>query len=136
MEAYIQKSFSSEQVEKELTNPDSRFFFAMKEDKEIGYLKLNKEQAQTDKKFSSALEIERIYVQSSHQGLKIGQQLFDFAMDIANQENYKVVWLGVWDQNEKAIRFYTKNGFKICGSHEFLLGTDKQTDILMKIDRS
>ena len=42
------------------------------------------------------------------------------------------VWLGVWEQNPRAIRFYEKNGFVPFDTHVFILGEDKQTDILMK----
>ena len=44
------------------------------------------------------------------------------------------LWLGVWEKNEKAIRFYEKNNFKIFSSHEFKMGDEIQTDFLMKLN--
>jgi ribosomal protein S18 acetylase RimI-like enzyme len=42
-------------------------------------------------------------------------------------------WLGVWEDNHRAIRFYEKNGFEKFDSHPFILGESKQTDLLMKL---
>lgn len=66
-------------------------------------------------------------------GKKIGQILYDKAFEIAKQLNADYVWLGVWEQNPKAIRFYEKNGFVPFDKHVFKLGSDEQTDIMMKL---
>ncbi len=115
----------------ELTNPDSEFYFAMNEDDIAGYLKLNFNNAQTEFQDKNALEIERIYVSGEHHGKHIGRQMLDFAVDIAAKQ-FDYVWLGVWEHNHKAIGFYEHHGFEIFSSHEFLLGDDRQTDLLMK----
>jgi ribosomal protein S18 acetylase RimI-like enzyme len=51
---------------------------------------------------------------------------------IARKKNVNYVWLGVWELNQKAISFYTKNGFVAFSAHSFWLGDDEQTDIMMK----
>ena len=132
MKAYVSKQFAPKQIAKELARKDSKFFFGIHSDQIVGYLKFNSGSAQTDRLLDHAMEIERIYVKSSHQNMKIGQQLLDFAISLAAKEGTEQVWLGVWEKNENAIRFYLRNGFVQFGSHEFLLGRDRQTDILMK----
>jgi ribosomal protein S18 acetylase RimI-like enzyme len=54
-------------------------------------------------------------------------------MQVAKDINATHVWLGVWEKNPKAIRFYKKNGFVEFDKHIFKLGTDEQTDIMMKL---
>jgi ribosomal protein S18 acetylase RimI-like enzyme len=78
------------------------------------------------------MEIERIYVLKEYHGHKIGQLLFEKAISIAKSMEKKYVWLGVWEKNERAIAFYTKNGFTVVDHHLFKLGDDVQTDYLMK----
>lgn len=134
MAAYIAKAFSLAHVQGEFDNPDSYFYFAKEEGKAIAYLKLNFNQAQTDLKEEEGMEIERIYVESTHQGRGIGATLFDFAWDIAIERGVTYVWLGVWDQNPGAIRFYEPQGFRAFSQHSFLLGQDLQSDILMRKD--
>jgi diamine N-acetyltransferase len=132
MEAYAAVAFAPENMLQQLANPDSHFYFAMVGDRIIGYLKLNFNDAQTEYKDKNALEVERIYVSAEHHGKQIGKQLLNFAFEIAKERRFAYVWLGVWDQNENAIGFYKHNGFEFCGSHPFLLGEDKQLDLLMR----
>ena len=65
--------------------------------------------------------------------MKIGRIFMDMAIEQAQSEKYKVVWLGVWENNIKAIRFYENYGFEVFDSHIFTIGTDHQTDLLMKL---
>jgi len=134
MNKYLDEAYSNERLTMELTNPDSHFYFAMYDNVLAGYLKLNKGQAQTELKDSAALEIERIYVLKQFQGAKIGQALYAKAIEFAKTVNVKYIWLGVWEENVKAIGFYTKNGFVEFDKHLFKLGTDVQTDIMMKLE--
>ena len=132
VEIYAAKAFNSDKVLAELNNPFSSFYFAMLGGQPVGYIKLNYSSAQTEFQHDHAIEIERIYVSADHQGKKIGNQLLDFAIGMANQAKLQYIWLGVWDKNLNAIRFYERNGFKLFGSHPFSLGNDLQTDLLMK----
>jgi len=102
------------------------------EDKIAGYLKVNFNNAQTEFKDKNALEIERIYVSGEFHGKHIGKQLLNFAVETAINKHFDYVWLGVWEHNYKAIGFYEHNGFETFSSHEFMLGDDEQTDLLMR----
>ncbi|HYH14058.1 MAG TPA: GNAT family N-acetyltransferase, partial [Flavisolibacter sp.] len=99
----------------------------------IGYLKLNIGTSQTEIQDDSALEIERIYVLQAFHGKKVGPLLFEKALQVAKQKNVKYVWLGVWEENIRAISFYKKNGFVAFDKHIFVLGNDEQTDIMMRL---
>jgi ribosomal protein S18 acetylase RimI-like enzyme len=103
------------------------------DEKVIGYLKLNKGGSQTEVKDNDALEIERIYVLKEFQGKKVGQFLFDKAIKIAKEHHIAYVWLGVWEENKRALQFYTQNGFVEFDQHVFVLGDEAQTDIMMKL---
>jgi len=133
MEAYSAVAFTRQSMLNQITNPDSEFYFALYEDNVAGYIKLNFNDAQTEFKDKSALEIERVYVSGEHHGKHIGKQLLNFAIDIARDKQLDYVWLGVWEHNYKAIGFYEHNGFEVFSSHEFLLGDDRQTDLLMRM---
>ena len=134
MEKYLEESFNTAQITSELNNPDSPFYIAFWETEPVGYLKLNFGNAQTEVIEDSTLEIQRIYVLQAFHGKKIGQLLLDQAIEIAQQEAVEYIWLGVWEENHRAIQFYTKNGFVIFDKHIFTLGNDQQTDLLMKLE--
>jgi ribosomal protein S18 acetylase RimI-like enzyme len=129
---YLSTALSAEKLNTELNEKDSTFYFAMLQDQIIGYLKLNFGNAQTDVKESNGVEIERIYVLAEYHGLKVGQFLYEKAMEAAAQKGADYVWLGVWEKNPRAIRFYEKNGFTQFNQHSFYLGDEEQTDIMKK----
>ena len=133
MQKYFDENLSLERLKSELENPDSEFYFFENKNKNLGYLKLNFGNAQTEKVEENYFEIERIYVLKAFLGQKIGQILFDKAIEIGREKNLEYVWLGVWEENHRAIKFYKKNGFEIFGKHDFVLGEDVQTDLLMKM---
>ncbi|WP_428233186.1 GNAT family N-acetyltransferase [Flavobacterium sp.] len=133
MQKYLDESFSTEKLSAELNNKDSEFYFATLENDVIGYLKVNFGESQTELKDNKALEIERIYVSKEFHGKKVGQLLYDKAVEIARQKKNDYVWLGVWENNVRAISFYKKNGFVEFDKHIFKLGNDQQTDIMIKL---
>ncbi|MGZ3755670.1 MAG: GNAT family N-acetyltransferase [Mucilaginibacter sp.] len=133
MQLYLDENFTVERLTNELANPASKFYFALLNNQVIGYLKLNFGQAQTELKDQQALEIERIYVLKEFHGKRVGQAFYDRAVALAKETNAEYIWLGVWEKNPRAKSFYTKNGFVEFDRHIFKLGTDEQTDIMMKL---
>ncbi|MEL1241051.1 GNAT family N-acetyltransferase [Flavobacterium flavipallidum] len=133
MRNYLEEGFSIEKLTIELNDNNSEFYFAIINNEVIGYLKVNFGDSQTELKDSKALEIERIYVSRAFQGKGVAQLLYTKAIDIAKQKKVAYVWLGVWEENARAISFYKKNGFVAFDKHIFKLGNDEQTDIMMKL---
>jgi ribosomal protein S18 acetylase RimI-like enzyme len=136
MTAYMASAFSEEQLLEEIKSPTSLFLMAYlpAQDVPVGYTKLRMGKTPKELKNTKAIEIHRIYVLQEMIGQKIGKALMEKCLQIAQQQNYEVIWLGVWEKNTRAIDFYKKWGFKKFSSHIFRLGTEDQTDYLMKKD--
>lgn len=134
MNKYLAEGLSVEQLKEELSNELSLFYFAKLEDEVIGYLKLNTGEAQKENQKENALEIERIYLLKDFHGKKVGQFLYQKAIEVATEKAVDYVWLGVWEKNFKAIAFYKKNGFVQFDQHVFMLGDDRQIDLMMKLE--
>lgn len=130
---YLNEGFSIDKLTTELNDKNTEFYFASLDNTVIGYLKINFGQAQTELQDDKALEIERIYVLKEFHGKKVGQVLYEKVIEIAKVKNADYVWLGVWEENPRAIQFYKKNGFVEFDKHIFKLGNDEQTDIMMKL---
>ena len=92
-------------------DPNAQFYFAETEGRVIGYLKINTGSSQTEKLEGQCLEIERIYVLKEYHGKQVGQLLYNKAIQVAEELQADFVWLGVWEENHRAIHFYRKNGF-------------------------
>ncbi|EME73954.1 GNAT family N-acetyltransferase [Bacillus sonorensis] len=131
MNAYLEKAFNLQQLEKELSNISSQFFFVYFNNEAAGYLKVNTDHAQSEKMGDESLEIERIYIKNKFQKHGLGKYLLNKAEEIALELNKKKIWLGVWEKNENAIAFYKKMGFVQTGAHSFYMGDEEQTDFIM-----
>ena len=134
MQQYLNEGFTEEKLTAELYNNHSDFYFALSENKTVGYLKLNFGKAQTELQNDNAVEIERIYVFKEFHGKKAGQILYEKALETAAAKNADYIWLGVWEENPRAIQFYKKNGFVEFDQHIFRFGNEEQTDIMMKLE--
>jgi len=132
MQQYLATNFNQQAIKKQIENHGSAFYIAYLENKPIGYLKLNTAEAQTDLNEHNSVEIERIYVLAAYHGKNIGQLLYQKAAAVAKEKGKSSIWLGVWEQNPRAIRFYEKQGFEKFDTHIFIVGSEEQTDYLMR----
>ncbi len=132
MQLYIDTYFNTERLLSELSDSNTQFFLAYINDGLAGYVKLRTTEELVELAGVRHIEIERIYVLNAFKGMKIGKKLVGHAVDVAKEQQYQVLWLGVWDQNTNALAFYLNQGFIIFGEHAFVLGTDPQRDWLMK----
>lgn len=131
LNAYLERAYNLEQLEHELANPSSHFYFVLYDQQVAGYLKINTGDAQSEEMGDDSLEVERIYVKKDFQKHGLGKQLLNKAMEVALELNKSKVWLGVWEENDNAIAFYQKKGFVQTGAHSFFMGDDEQIDLIM-----
>jgi hypothetical protein len=134
IEQYIRENLSAKQLEEELIDNQNNFFFILLDDVPVGYMKLRSGFSDDQPKGLHAVELQRLYVVNEYQNLKLGYTLIQYAINFARNEGYEAIWLGVWEKNSKAIRFYQREGFTQYATHSFLLGNDLQIDWLMKLD--
>ncbi|MCR6847725.1 GNAT family N-acetyltransferase [Bacillus sp. IBL03825] len=131
MNAYLEKALNLKQLEKELANLSSQFYFMYFNNEVAGYVKVNTNDAQSEEMGDESLEIERIYIKSTFQKHGLGKHLLNRAIEIAIEHNKKKIWLGVWEKNENAIAFYKKMGFVQVGADSFYMGDEEQIDFIM-----
>ena len=134
IDAYLRTAFTLQKISAELTDSKNTFLLAQTEDSKdlIGYAKLRVGQEEACVRASNPIEIERLYVDKAIIGQGIGKQLMQTCLNRAADGSHDTVWLGVWEHNQRAIRFYEKWHFAIVGSHPFQLGSDKQNDLIMR----
>jgi ribosomal protein S18 acetylase RimI-like enzyme len=132
MDEHVGRAYARVALERELAEPDSSFFLATVGEQAAGFIKLNRERAQTERQPFSSVEVEQIYLLREFQGLGLGRRLMEKAFDAARDDGLEYVWLGVWERNPSAIGFYEHAGFSRFGSHPFRFGSVEHTDVLMR----
>jgi len=131
---YMRQAFRVEQITEELADPKSLFLIAEIDGEAAGYAKLIFDTTEPDIIAEWPVELSRLYSHQKYLGQGVGQALMDSCFQHANEAGRDVMWLGVWEYNPRAQRFYEKNGFRLIGRHTFQLGSDPQTDLLMQKD--
>ena len=131
---YLAQNFTVEKITAEFDEPNALFFLAFLNDELVGYAKVRTVEHPLQLKGRRHLEIERIYVKQGFQGHKIGYRLIRHCIETAKAAGFEVIWLGVWEENRKAIEFYEKVGFQVFGTHPFQFGNSPQNDFLLKME--
>ncbi|MEI8060485.1 MAG: GNAT family N-acetyltransferase [Ferruginibacter sp.] len=131
MQGFLIDYFGEEPLGKEISNEKDYYYFAEVGGVAVGYIRFMED-------YSSfplvqqwkALELKRIYILKEYHSRGIAQKLMDFYMDYAISQEFKVLWLGVWEHNLRAQKFYEKYGFINSGyTHDFPIGNTPQTDL-------
>lgn len=130
--SYISEAFAPERLQREWSNKHSTFYFCKLQKTLIGYFKTNIADAQTEFREKMGMELERIYVLSDYQNQGFGKQILDYVVQLANGMGKSYLWLGVWQENPRALSFYEAYGFQKIGTHPYDIGKDRQTDWLLR----
>jgi ribosomal protein S18 acetylase RimI-like enzyme len=98
----------------------------------VGVAQLNLDTTEQGLTSSNPVELNRLYIDPREQGGGLAAILLDSAVHIAKEMKYNGLWLGVWENNARAKRFYQKMGFKERGEHYFWVGESKRRDLVME----
>lgn len=133
MEAYIGASFSRDALRVELADAANTFLLAFDNAhaQPVGYAKLRTGTMDASVAGPDPIELQRLYVDRGAIGHGMGAALMQASLDAARSAGCRTLWLGVWEHNARAIRFYMQWGFRRVGDHVFRLGSDDQKDLIM-----
>jgi ribosomal protein S18 acetylase RimI-like enzyme len=126
IEAFVTQTYGQSQQRREIENPEGVTLLVEDQGRLLAFTQLRRTRS-----LYGEVEIARFYVDRDHQGKGLARTLMDAAVDVARELGAATLWLGVWEHNPRAIRFYEKCGFRDAGSQPFLLGSDLQTDRVM-----
>jgi ribosomal protein S18 acetylase RimI-like enzyme len=132
LDKFFNEQFTHEMLVQEVGAPKNIFLLAYDGNLPVGYVRMRENNNPPDLGNVHAIEIARIYAITTHIGKGVGTMLMQRCIDTALEKNYRVLWLGVWENNQRAIDFYIRWGFKKFSEHNFILGNDIQKDWLMK----
>lgn len=118
----------------EISDPVFHTIVAEEVDQMIGYAQLRWGEKPDCISSNSAGEIQRLYIKRAFHGTGLANELMSICLSVLRERGSDIAWLGVWEENPRAIAFYKKNGFKEVGSHVFVVGSDPQRDIILECE--
>ncbi len=131
MDKFMNEQFYKKILIEEVLDSKNIFLLAFDGDTPIGYAFLREGEKRPQFNEKSSIEIARIYASKSSIGRGVGKALMEECIAVAGRMKRAIIWLGVWEKNDRAIAFYNKWGFEKFAEHDFVLGNDVQRDWLM-----
>lgn len=133
MDAFIEQDYSVASFQREFEQHHAWCYMISEGERPVGYIRLRENPEVEHLLGANTLELQRIYVDHDFHGRKVGDQLMQFSIDRAREMKRDWLWLGVWELNPRAQRFYEKWGFEKFSEHIFRMGEEEQTDWLYKL---
>ena len=133
MEMYCAAAFSATIQRDEIENQATETLLVDQGDEVIAYAQVHAGLAPESVGGNAPLELKRFYVATRYHRNGLAPALMVTVIARARAAGADPLWLGVWERNPRAIRFYEKHGFVQVGDHSFLLGTERQRDVLMAL---
>jgi ribosomal protein S18 acetylase RimI-like enzyme len=130
---YLEYTYDRNKISKSLQKENNVFFLAFVENVPVGFAKVKKYSLNEQIESIAQMELQKIYVLSYYHGSGAGQALLEAVIDFASKVQPDFVWLDTHIQNEKAIRFYERNGFRRCGKYLFTIGSQTFEYHLMRL---
>ena len=131
LDDYLGKAFSREQMLEDIADPEVLLFLGLISNTLCAYIKLRPTPTRRCVRGANPIELLRLYVLPGWQNRQIGTALLDVGLNAARDKAYDTCWLKVWDENAKAIEFYTSKGFTIVGNEPYQVGNDARNVVLM-----
>lgn len=124
MDMYIRFAFNLEKVRSELEDDHNLFHFIYFEKQLAGYSKLIPNMGYEKIEEKEVSKLERIYLKKEFYSKNLGQTIFDFNLNLANEKNQSGIWLYSWVENKRGLKFYTRNGFEIIDQRDFKISAN------------
>jgi len=125
MDAYCGTTYALDRQRREIAEPDRVTILAEVGDELAGYAQLRKGPVPVP------IELLRFYVDRPWHGQGLAAALMAEVTARAEERGGRTLYLCVWERNARAIAFYGKQGFHSVGTQLFLLGEDRQVDLVM-----
>ena len=132
MSRHLAKAYGPAQQHDEIVSPDMHTLIAEDNGVAIAFAQLRRGTPPHCVSAPAPIELWRFYVDMPAIGRGVAQRLMAAVNEAAHAAGAATLWLGVWEHNARAIAFYHKCGFRLIGSHIFMLGDDPQTDLIMQ----
>lgn len=130
---YLIENFSPEVISTELEIPEFVYLIVFRGGKAVGYAKLRDGDVHESVASRNALELQRCYLIERAWGTGIGDVLLDRCFSEAQAMGKEVLWLGVWEENQRGLSFYRKHGFERVGTLTFPYGDSVGINAVMQI---
>jgi ribosomal protein S18 acetylase RimI-like enzyme len=133
LQAYLDTTFSVESMRAEIRDPQVEVRICFAGRRLVAYCKIGPCKLPVDREPAPALELHRVYVSRTRQGVGVGRILLTWAIERARRRGARSLFLGVWQKNERALAVYRSRGFDVVGTYQFRVGETLDDEFIMRL---
>ncbi|HYJ37990.1 MAG TPA: GNAT family N-acetyltransferase [Chitinophagaceae bacterium] len=123
LEEYLYYTYGVDKIAHSINKENNVYFLAMVNGSPAGFVKIKKHSLNDQLDSISQAELQKLYVLKKYHGAGVGQALMNAVNRLMETIGPEFLWLDTYVSNERAIRFYERNGFKKSGRHHFTIGS-------------
>lgn len=116
---YFKQTFSVSKLRSSISKPNNVFWIAYADELPVGYAKLKLNCPNDGLNDPTPAQLQKIYILNDYIAQGIGEKLQNELFEEVKSNKIKTLWLAVWDQNDKAIKFYERHGFSTETTHHY-----------------
>ncbi len=131
LEAYLAGAYDLQRIEEELLSEESVYYMAGRESAVLGFAKACRCKLPVPQPRNGDYEIQRLYICEQSQGAGVGGQLMEAALNWCESRQAEDIYIGVWENNFRAQRFYARFGFAPVGEYRFIVGDQFDREIIL-----
>jgi GNAT superfamily N-acetyltransferase len=131
---FLAAAYSDAIQRTELSDPSRPAIVLETDGRPVGFAQLRLGHREPCVTGSRPVELQRIYVLREAHGSGFGAALMEASVAQARAWGADVLWLGVWEHNDRALAFYARHGFREAGDHVFQIGQQVDRDLILVKD--
>jgi len=119
IDTFLSQNYSSKDFAKDIAIADNIYRLIYFKNQAVGFSKVVLHIPNTYIHEPQVTKLDRLYLLKEFYGQNLGDTLLNCNIELSKRNNQKGMWLAVWIENKRALKFYLKNGFTIVGSYDF-----------------
>ncbi len=131
LRTYLTKKYGEEIQRAEIADPRLRYRLALRDGEIVGYCMMGPLDMPVDD--ANGLELYRLYVDESVKGAGVAAALMEDCIAWTRARGASALYLSVWENNERAQRFYRRYGFEDHSEWKFMVGKTADRDLIWRL---
>ena len=130
--AFLQDAYGLEKTRRDLADPAKAAWLVEDGDKVVGHALAGPCDLPHEDVAPEDGELKRLYILAAHRGGGAGSRLLAETFAWLEADGPRTLWIGVWSENFGAQRLYERQGFEKAGEYEFVVGSIRDREFILR----
>jgi ribosomal protein S18 acetylase RimI-like enzyme len=130
--AFLENAYGVDKTRRDLADPAKAAWLVEEDGKAVGHALAGPCDLPHDDVAPADGELKRLYILAAHRGGGAGSRLLAETFAWLEKDVPRTLWIGVWSENLGAQRLYERHGFAKAGEYEFVVGSIRDREFILR----